>query len=141
MFTHRIVIGDWSDDGHGKWDYFTFECSHDKPQIKAAYKKAIKKSKVSLHDSEKGAKAICTEYEQNKIPDDALARLKDLGVDLEVLEIEDGQCYAEGIAKLFFEMVKTQITGFTYKLIKEIETINGFWSKDFNYSFGYGCYD
>lgn len=34
MFEHRIVIGDWSDDGHGKTEYFTFKCSHDEEAIK-----------------------------------------------------------------------------------------------------------
>jgi len=66
MFQHRLVIGDWSNDGHGKSKYFTFECSHDENAVKKAYKAAVKKSKVSLHN-EKGADSICCDYEDSKI--------------------------------------------------------------------------
>jgi len=37
-------------------------------------------------------------------------------------------------------MVKTQIEGFEYTLVEEKKPLNGFWSKDFNVGFGYGCF-
>ena len=55
-YLHRIVIGDWSHDGHNQDDYFNFECSHDEPEVKKAYLAAIKKCKVALHEGEKGMK-------------------------------------------------------------------------------------
>lgn len=143
---HRIVIGDWSKDGHNQFDFFNFECSHGEDEIKKAYRAAVKKSKVSLHDEgmKNKAVAVCCDYQDGKICDEQINALKEIGVDFNCIngDYEDGglSCSPETIAKLFFEMAKTQIPGFTYKLVEEKRPINGFWSKDFNFGFGYGCY-
>lgn len=150
-YEHRIVIGDWSDDGHCKKSYFTFKCSHDESEVKKAYTKACKKCKVSLHERVPNCTAICCNYEESWIPSKQLKALKKLGVDFkfaESLEHNNGitgeselSCIGQDIAYLFFEMVKTQLPDFEYKLVDEKKPINGFWSKDFNHSFGYGCFD
>jgi hypothetical protein len=149
-YLHRIVIGDWSHDGHNQEDFYNFECSHDEPEVKKAYWAAIKKCKIALHEDNdkrlKGIKSVCCEYEDRTIK---APELKDLGVSFENMDNEfeqdeDGNdilnCCSQDIAYLFFEIVKTQIPGFEYKYIEEKRTINGFWSKDFNVNFGYGCY-
>jgi hypothetical protein len=153
-FQHRIVIGDWSHDGHNQEDYYTFECSHDEPEVKKAYWAAIKKCKVALHENNdkrlKGVKSVCCKYEDRTIKAPELKALTDLGVSFDKMENlfeqdKDGNdelnCSSQDIAYLFFEMVKTQIPGFEYKYIKDKKTINGFWSEDFNLSFGYGCFN
>lgn len=146
MFTHRIVIGDWSHDGHNQDKYFSFECSHDESEIKKAYKKAIKKCKVSLHEDRKlkGITPVCVEYEDSTIEEPQFKALLEMGVNFDFLEgfTEANRvgCTPKDIAYLFFEMVKTQINGFEYKMVPEKRTINGFWSEDFNYGFGYGCF-
>jgi hypothetical protein len=146
----RIVIGDWSKDGHNKMEFFTFQCSHEEKDIKKAYKAAIKKCKVSLHDDGGRLRnAVCCNYEDSIIPADKLRSLKELGVNFDFRESkfhkndageDEMSCNPQDIANLFFAIVKTQIPGFEYKLVKEKNPINGFWSKDFNFSFGYGCF-
>jgi hypothetical protein len=147
MYEHRIVIGDWSHDGHNQEEYFTFKCSHDEQEIKKAYKEAVKKCRVALHDDHgrgKGITPVCCNYEERTIREPEVERLKELGVNLDFAKGMDDNgdlsCGPEDIARIFFEMVKTQIEGFTYELIPEKKTINGFWSKDFNYGFGYGTF-
>jgi hypothetical protein len=140
---HTIVIGDWSSDGHEKSDQFTFECNAEEADIKKAYLQAVKRSGISLH-RDKDATSICCEYEDNRLNEDVIEKLKEIGVDFTEIHLEDedgGTIVPEDVARLFFGMVKTQIPGFEYKLIENPKTINGFWSKDFNHSFGYGCYN
>jgi hypothetical protein len=155
-YKHRIVIGDWSKDGHEQSEFFTFQCTHDQPEIKKAYLAACKKCKVSLHYQDhkhpsrmKGITPVCGRYEDSSIPAPQLQALKDLGVNLDFRETEfhqnnDGKdelcCSPQDIANLFFAMVKTQIPGLEYKMVEENKPINGFWSEDFNFSFGYGCF-
>ncbi len=141
-FEHRIVIGDWSNDGHNRKEYFTFKCSHDEETIQKAYLQAVSKSKIALHDDRvaKEITAICCRYENNKINEEQIAALEKIGVDFSKITIEDMSIYAKGVAILFFEMVRTQIEGFTYELIPEKKPINGFWKEGFNYGFGYGCF-
>lgn len=142
--THTIVIGDWSKDGHNQSDNFTFECNVEEADIKKAYLKAVKKSGISLHDAHgranSKARAICCDYEDNKLDDKAVELLKAIGVDFSEVHLEEGTIGPEDVARLFFGMVKSQISGFEYKLIKTPKPLNGFWSKDFNHGFGYGCY-
>jgi len=154
-YEHRIVIGDWSHDGHNQDAYFTFQCSHEEKEVKKAYLKAVKQCKVSLHEQDgkgkrlSGVTPVCCRYEDSTINAPALKALKELGVNLSFRESKFNQndkgedemgCSPQDIAYLFFEMVKTQIPDFEYKLIKEKKTINGFWSSDFNINFGYGCF-
>lgn len=138
---HRLVIGDWSGDGHSQCDYFSFECNAEEADIKTAYLQAVDKSSISLHDAPGMARSICGEYQNNSLDEDAVEQLKEIGVDFTEIHLEEGGIGPEDIAKLFFAMVKSQIPGFEFKLIKEQKTINGFWSKDFNHSIGYGCYN
>lgn len=142
---HTIVIGDWSCDGHNQSDKFTFECNAEEANIKKAYLQAVKKSGISLHNdhgkTKSKARAICCDYEDSSLDEEAVEQLKGIGVDFAEVHLEDGTIGPEDVARLFFDMVKTQIPGFEYKLIENPKTINGGWSKDFNHSFGYGCYN
>jgi len=140
---HRLVIGDWSDDGHNQKEYFTFKCTHDEKAVKKAYKDAVKKCKVSLHDDIRGAKPVCCKYQESCIEAPEIKALEKLGVNFDFTSSEFDDtlpCCPEDIACLFFEMVKTQIPDLEYKLVEEKKTLNGFWSSDFNFQFGYGCF-
>lgn len=150
-FVHYIVIGDWSDDGHGKHETYIFNCSHDAHDVKKGYLQAVEKSCIALHDvsykefsNPQEIQSIFTKYEDSKIDKYLVEKLKSLlNVDFEIFSnsIEDnGSIYfgPEDIAKLFFEMVKSQIKDFSYEIVKKLKTINGYWSEDFNFTFGYG---
>ncbi len=157
-YTYKMTIGDWSDDGHGKSDQFVFETNTPEDQIRQGYLDAITKSGVALHHTDSGyvtgkfkgferpknTIAILVDYETSNIPKETLLRLKNLGVKFDQFdnEEEEGElyCSCEDAAKLFLEMVRTQINGFEYKLKNDdIKSINGFWG-DLNVQIGYGTY-
>ena len=104
--TYKIVVGDWSEDGHNQWQFFYFKCNATQEQIKKAYLDAVKAS----------------------------------GLALSRYGLEEDVVYAEHVARLFLDMVKSQLEGFEYEIVDDkIPCINGFWSKDFNISIGYGA--
>lgn len=57
----RLVLGDWSDDGHGKSKEFMIESSLKKLQLQEAYKIGAKKIGVSIIE-------FCSDYEDSKMP-------------------------------------------------------------------------
>jgi hypothetical protein len=150
-FRYRLAIGDWSDDGHGKCDHFRYETSHDREQIIAAYKETANAAGVSVCDF-RGFRGIvvCADYEDDLIPEDALAGLAEIGItrddlldtDAIVGDDEEGDLSAcpEGLAELFMMMVTKSLPDFTYSECKKDDCINGYWQDDFNCSIGYGAY-
>lgn len=152
-YTHNVVIGDWSNDGHGKSDIVPFVCTHDQEAIRKAYHDFVNKYKIGLHGESYAAVGddyvgILCEYEDCKISKEVYDILARSGIKMDSF-IDDGdvdEYLFDGgpteVAELFMEMVKTQIPGFNYNIPEEgIETINGFWQDGFNYSFGYGVYN
>lgn len=57
----NIPIGDWSDDGHGKCDWFTIKSNFTVEQAREAYFKSVEKSGVDI------CKEIACEYEDNSV--------------------------------------------------------------------------
>lgn len=56
-YTINLVMGDWSDDGHGKTDTVTIVCNLDKKALALAYKAGAKKLRVDV------SKTVAEEYE------------------------------------------------------------------------------
>lgn len=158
-YTYKIVVGDWSDDGHGKCAYHLFRSSHPIDEIRKAYDQTVDQIKVALHGSDdrgrqlpKDIICVCTDYEERRIPTEALNRFKSIGIDLvEILSkegVEDIPAEDDGryinhsdILVVFLTMVKAQIPGFEYERVKdEIECINGHYAPGFNHQFGYGLF-
>ncbi len=149
-YTYRIVIGDWSEDGHNRFEYFVFKCTHSEKEIKETYNKAVEKCGIALHrmyDENRRVTGIsvCCDYENNTIPDYYAEKLKSLGINFNQFcydeNMESYLMEPKDITILFLEMVKSQIEGFEWASGEEAPCINGFWSNDFNHSFGYGCYE
>jgi hypothetical protein len=145
MNTYRLVIGDWSHDGHEKSDIFRFKTNYTREQIIEAYKVAEERSGVSL-TSHSG---ILTDYEDGTIKGEAIDKLKALGVSIEELlkthDLDDWEgeisVSPDGVARLFLAMVGAVANDFEWEEDHDrSEFINGFWQKDFNHSMGYGVY-
>lgn len=148
MYTYRIVTGDWSDDGHGKSDQFTFNVNYNIDQIRKAYKKAQKKLKIAFDCNEKGKYKLCEAYENDSLSKETINHLRQSGVNFDNIQFgtmvdEDGSQLMEPseMAFLFLEVVKTEIPDLSYELVQEPESINGYWCKDLNIGIGYGCYN
>lgn len=57
----NIPIGDWSNDGHGKCDWFAIESNFTVEQVREAYFNSVEKSGVDI------CKEVACEYEDNSV--------------------------------------------------------------------------
>jgi hypothetical protein len=159
-YIHRLVVGDWSEDGHRQSDFYRFEANHDRKQIIAAYKQSANKAGVSVCQFDGGPDdVLCCDYEDSKVPNSALVKLAIIGItrqdllDTEHFECEEGDedagtcghslhTWGDGLVNLFLMMVSKSLPEFTYKVLTDDkhDCINAFWQQDFNGSIGYGLY-
>ena len=49
---YKLVLGDWSEDGHGISEDFLFECNYDVHKIRQAYKDSCRKLGVTFNYNE-----------------------------------------------------------------------------------------
>ena len=49
---YKLVLGDWSKDGHKQSEDFLFDCNYDVHKIRQAYKDSCKKLGVAFHDED-----------------------------------------------------------------------------------------
>lgn len=126
-----LVLGDWSDDGHGKTDIFIINSNLDSEEILAAYKKASKKLGFKFMDD------VCADYEDNSIPIDYLKKLIESGLQLDqvftsdydlkrakkVLEDEDSEenvsLWTDSYTAIFLFIVKLGNPEFEYKIVED----------------------
>ena len=155
MNNYKLVMGDYSKDGHKRWEFIHFTSNITDKEIKVAYNKAIKRCGVSLHGQECTAKGkcknlpnpICCNYQDGAISNENMGKLLKQGVNMEEMDttfdLDSGEDYPtspEDLARVFLELVRSVRPDFQYK-IKEDEApcING-WTEDFSHGFGYGLY-
>lgn len=155
-FTHRFVVGDWSDDGHGKKVTFSFKCTHSEEDIQKLYLQAAEKSGIWMHETlpyNDGTDRIelCCSYADFNLLPEHIRRLEDLGIHTQFITEsidpnyvdDDGNLsyfmHAESVFNVFMHMVHSQDNSVVWSMIKE-KPLNGYWSKNFNYSFGYGVF-
>lgn len=157
-----LVLGDWSDDGHGKYDKVLVESNKSVKEIQDAYKASCKLTGVSFNNNndfterkrdwnETRKYQIATQYEQGfDVSDEAKQALRDAGFDVEKhfaygME-EDGDQDDDNDAiflYLWTEFVKLSLPDLIINKIAEdnsIPVINGYWNDNLNVSFGYGLY-
>ncbi len=144
MTLYQIVIGDWSNDGHGRTETYPVECNYKPQEVQRAIIRAEKKSGVYIMSREKDK--ILGKYEDNLLPRDKYMKLKEIGVNFAAFEDndvvaefadgnEDANITAKDCAILCLEMAKTQLVGLEYKFV-ELETLFG----ESGGFIGYGCF-
>ena len=123
---YKLVLGDWSKDGHKQSEDFLFDCNYDVHKIRQAYKDSCKKLGITFNDGR--------DYTDNA------GCLKDIewrrvGCDYYINETQD-------CAKLIMNFIALSMPeDFTYKLTEsEIEPINGYWNGELNAQLGYGLF-
>ena len=157
-----LVLGDWSSDGHGKYDKVLVESNKTVKEIQNAYKASCRLTGVSFNHNddftgrkrdykEKQKYHIATEYEQGfDVSDEAKQALRDAGFDVDKHfafgmdedsdQIEDNDVI---FLHLWTEFVKLSLPDLIMNKIPEdnsIPVINGYWDKNLNVQFGYGLY-
>ena len=156
MHIQRLVIGDWSGDGHSQSDFYRFEANHDRKQIIEAYKQSAIKAGVSVCRFQGGPDdVLCEDYDDSQISRRSVEKLAAIGIteqdllDTTHFERDDDDehdvalsTWGEGLVYLFLMMVSKSLPEFSYKLLNDDhhDCINAFWQQDFNASIGYGLY-
>lgn len=157
-----LVLGDWSDDGHGKYDKVLVESNKTVREIQDAYKASCRLTGVSFNHNEDFTERkrssreankyhIATDYEQGfDVSEEAKQALRDVGFDVdkhfafgmddEGDQIEDNDVI---FLHLWTEFVKLSLPDLIINKIPEdrgIPVINGYWNNNLNVQFGYGLY-
>lgn len=153
---YKLVLGDWSDDGHGISEVFLFECNYDVHKIRQAYKDSCRKLGVTFNYNEDytglglgygSERQVWTEYEEDGITITAFEILNNAGCFTEIDYYEDEDKYYiwthKDCAKLIMNFISLSMPeDFTYKLIEQdYECINGSWDDELNHHFGYGLFN
>lgn len=86
--TINLVIGDWSDDGHGKTMNFTIVSNLTQRQIENAYEKGTKIVGFDLTED------VASEYQNNTLSIQNYEKLKSLGFKhkLDLCHSNDAEC-------------------------------------------------
>jgi hypothetical protein len=162
MYKFYFILGDWSDDGHGKYEKILIESSHTVKEVQDAYKQSCKTTGISFNDPNDftGIKReyrksklyhVCAEYEQNQLSNEifeCFLKLHKKGHPCKILEDMNKNKKQEGLyvdretfMNLFFWFVSLSLKNFTYKRLEdEYPTLNGYWNKNLNVQFGYGLF-
>ena len=159
-----LVLGDWSEDGHGKYDKVLVESNKTVKEIQQAYKASCKLTGVSFNDDDDdftGRKRdwrqsekyhIAVDYEQGwKVSDEAKQALIAAGYDFDKhfsfgMDEDDDQVEGNDVIFLHIwtEFVKLSLPDLVINKIpedKSIPCINGYWNEELNVQFGYGLYE
>lgn len=157
-----LVLGDWSDDGHGKYDKVLLLSNKSVEEIQNAYKASCKLTGLqfninedytgrNLGYQEAGKYQIACEYEGSTPSEEAVEILKSFNVPMDVFEEYDEEddekdycLHQDSFVKLWVWFVKLSLPDDTVleqsKDVDQIPNINGFWDKNLNQQFGYGLY-
>ena len=157
----KLTIGDWSQDGHNEFEMFVYEVNKPVEEIRQAYKDSCKKTGLQFNHNENYTglvehsnykyteTRICTEYEDDKIREEAIEILKSFDFDLSKYCNGDfGFDDVEQFCELILDFIKLSLPDLTWKEasfkksdLKTIEPINGWWNESLNVQFGYGLFD
>ncbi len=164
-----LVLGDWSDDGHGKHDKILLESNVSIDEIQQAYKDSCKLTGVAFNINEDFTETnrpwqeadlyrIACEYDEGNLSMFVFGILAKYGLTREMLnewdvdgngdyEDEDYDpviLYKESYVSLWIWFVKLSLPKTavikTADAKDEIPVINGYWNKNLNVQFGYGLF-
>lgn len=130
-----LVLGDWSDDGHGKTEIITIRSNLDHVAVDEAYDEGSKKLGFNFADT------VCVDYEDSSISVDDMKRLMDHGLTLEELfkykydlteakkALENAEqstigLYADAFAAIYLFIAKLGNSQLEYKVVNEHSRIN-----------------
>ena len=113
----NIPIGDWSDDGHGKCDWFTIESNFTVEQAREAYFNSVEKSGVDICNE------VACEYEDNSINYSTINKIPDFIGELlanNYIYTENDIYYvpdSDSMANIFLKFIQKYNPEFRYEII------------------------
>ena len=101
MNKHRfkLPIGDWSDDGHGKCDYFVVESNKSVAEVREVHHRIKETTGIDIHE-------ICSEYEESSIDSDMYVRLAALGYNTHNVDLDEVEDEEDSLTMSSEDMVK-----------------------------------
>ena len=125
-----LVLGDWSNDGHGKYEKVLLESNKTVKEMQDAYKASCKKTGVSFNINENytGIKRsvedamkheVCTDYEDSKLSEEVYEIFKEFECQyLEDLEeyLEEYWVDQESFINLLLWFIGLSLEDFKWKL-------------------------
>lgn len=114
MQTIKLVVGDWSGDGHNVTHTYFIEANYTSNEIEEAYQKFL--TDRELYEP-------CEEYEDAKLDDYFLAALAEANIDISDMEINfySGRDFCE----FYLRVAKHTLTNLEWNfLMEDIQTIN-----------------
>ena len=154
-YKFKIPIGDWSDDGHGKYEDYFIESNKPLEEVRELYIQACDKIGFSLDGSYKQTKLTPNaEYEDYKFSNETLDALLEFGVviddddkykDLvEYIREEESVDEAENFVHIVLQFIKTQDPALELSIIPDDVPMFQFYGYDTKNRhigyFGYGLF-
>ena len=141
MNKFRLVMGDWSKDGHNQSDEYIYECNYSVEEVREAYLRSCKLTRVQFH-SETGEEewdiidTPWTNYEDRDMTEEAMEVFKKFDIWHE--QEDDG--YVDCPEDFIMEFIGLSLGDFKFEKVKDpTPALNGWWGP-MNFSFGYGLY-
>lgn len=155
---YKLVLGDWSEDGHGISKNILVDCNcNNVIDIQNAYKESCRKLGVQFNHTEDytgkhlqygDPHLIWTEYSEDDMSAVAYDILNKAGCfdGIYVEKTDKGRYYIEDLeecARLIMNFIALSMPdNFAYKIVKENHPcINGYWNENLNSQFGYGLFE
>lgn len=111
-----LVVGDWSDDGHGRADHISIDCNISASKLEAAYKKGAKICDVDLTEH------VCRDYQDSELDSESIERLEKFGFKIEDFLDGDEEPYHlddDSFALLWLFIAKLGYPSLEYELVED----------------------
>jgi len=109
-----LVLGDWSDDGHGKSDKILVNVSHNVEQVRKAYEKSCKTLGFDIGE-------VCSDYEENTVSEKVMDILKTLNYPgYQSLMDEDSCLDIDTYVDLWFWVIGLCINDFKWSVAGDV---------------------
>lgn len=136
MKKFRLVLGDWSQDGHNIVQHIIIEANYSVEELRSAYYKSHKLTRVNFDN-------ICEEYEDSKLHEPEYKKFQKHNCPFEKLGIDEDDLYLDenSYVKLLMWFISLSIPDLKWKKTDDgLPNFNGYWSKEGPSSLGYGLY-
>lgn len=152
----KISIGDWSKDGHGKYDIFVFNTNKAVKEIQEAYLKSQKLLRLRFNSNEKidgidvghpewDVRGVCENYGDYHLNDFNKKILEDHGINipdsyLDWMSEEEFVSLMIDVIKISLPDLEMEEASYKRSELDSIKPINAWWC-DLNVGWGYGLYN
>ena len=149
-----LVLGDWSDDGHGISEKILVKVNKTIEEVQNAYKNSCMLTGISFNHNDDFTNRrrdwrfaekfhVATGYENDTLTEECIEVLQQFECPEELLERAEDHLY-EAFIDLWFWFVSLSLPDLQYEKVTPepdpTPVINGFWNENLNVQFGYGLY-